>query len=42
MGYGAAIVGTITGESTVILHDPTQEYPDQDLQLGRGFQHFSH
>jgi thiamine-monophosphate kinase len=42
MGNGAAVVGTITDESTVILHDPTQEYPDQDLQLGRGFQHFDH
>lgn len=42
MGYGTAIIGTITTDSTIILHDSTQEYPDQDLQLGRGFQHFSH
>jgi len=42
IGNGAAVVGTIRGESRVILHDPTQEYPDQDLLLGRGFQHFDH
>jgi thiamine-monophosphate kinase len=42
IGNGAAVIGTITGESTVILHDSTQEFPEQDLQLARGFQHFDH
>ncbi|KAB8335080.1 thiamine-phosphate kinase [Scytonema tolypothrichoides VB-61278] len=42
LGEGAAIVGKITDGSTVILHDQTEEYPDQVLNLDRGFQHFSH
>ncbi len=37
---GATIVGTITQEKTVILHDQNQEFPDQILSLSRGFQHF--
>ncbi|MBW4591841.1 MAG: thiamine-phosphate kinase [Brasilonema angustatum HA4187-MV1] len=40
LGEGAAIVGKITDGSTVILHDQTKEYPDQVLNLDRGFQHF--
>jgi thiamine-monophosphate kinase len=42
LGNDAAIVGTITDSSTVILHDQTKEYPDQVLNLGRGYQHFDH
>lgn len=42
LGEGAAIVGKITDGSTVILHDETEKYPDQVLNLDRGFQHFSH
>nr|WP_248277956.1 thiamine-phosphate kinase [Brasilonema sp. UFV-L1] len=42
LGEGAAIVGKITDGSTVILHDKTEEHPDQVLSLGRGFQHFTH
>ncbi|KYC36140.1 thiamine monophosphate kinase [Scytonema hofmannii PCC 7110] len=36
----AAIVGTITNESTVILRDQDKKNPDQVLTLNRGFQHF--
>jgi thiamine-monophosphate kinase len=41
LGKGAAVVGTITEGSTVILRDQTKENPDQVLNLERGFQHFS-
>jgi thiamine-monophosphate kinase len=41
LGLGAAIVGTITSGSKVVLHDPNAKNPDQVLTLGRGFQHFS-
>ncbi|MGI2902021.1 thiamine-phosphate kinase [Tolypothrix sp. VBCCA 56010] len=40
LGKGAAIVGTITSGSKVILHDQNAKNPDQVLTLGRGFQHF--
>ncbi|QSJ17750.1 thiamine-phosphate kinase [Nostoc sp. UHCC 0702] len=41
LGQGAAIVGTITAESKVLLHDQHQKFPDQVLSLSQGFQHFS-
>ena len=41
LGNGAAIVGTITSGSKVVLHDQNAKNPDQVLTLGRGFQHFS-
>lgn len=40
LGKGAAVVGTITEESTVILRDQHKKIPDQVLTLSRGFQHF--
>ncbi|MGH8002406.1 MAG: thiamine-phosphate kinase [Brasilonema sp.] len=40
LGEGAAIVGKITDGLTVILHDQTEEHPEQVLNLDRGFQHF--
>jgi thiamine-monophosphate kinase len=40
LGQGAAIIGTITPTSTVILHDKQAEIPDQILSFSRGFQHF--
>ncbi|MBD2603627.1 thiamine-phosphate kinase [Scytonema hofmannii FACHB-248] len=40
LGYGAAIVGTITSDSKVLLHDQNAKNPHQVLTLGRGFQHF--
>ncbi|GAX44739.1 thiamine-monophosphate kinase [Tolypothrix sp. NIES-4075] len=40
LGNGAAIVGTITSGSKVILHDQNAKKPHQVLTLGRGFQHF--
>ena len=40
LGNGAAIVGTITSGSKVVLHDQNAKNPDQVLTLGRGFQHF--
>jgi len=42
LGQSAAIVGRITSESTVILHDEKEKFPDQVLSLSQGFQHFSH
>ncbi|NDJ23738.1 thiamine-phosphate kinase [Nostoc sp. B(2019)] len=42
LGQSAAIVGRITSESTVILHDKKEKFPDQVLSLSQGFQHFSH
>ncbi|MBW4569757.1 MAG: thiamine-phosphate kinase [Tolypothrix carrinoi HA7290-LM1] len=40
LGKGAAIAGTITSGSKVLLHDQNAKNPDQVLTLGRGFQHF--
>ncbi|AFZ27399.1 thiamine-phosphate kinase [Cylindrospermum stagnale PCC 7417] len=40
LGQGAAIVGTITPGSTVILHDEHEKFPDKVLSLSQGFQHF--
>jgi thiamine-monophosphate kinase len=40
LGTGAAIIGTITPGSKVILHREKAEIPDQVLSLSRGFQHF--
>jgi thiamine-monophosphate kinase len=40
LGESAAIVGTITTGSQVILHDSQKKLPDQVLNLSRGFQHF--
>lgn len=41
LGKDAAIIGTITTDSTVKLIDQTGETPDEVLTLNRGFQHFS-
>ena len=40
LGKGAAIIGTITPSSNVILHHKKTEIPDQVLNLSQGFQHF--
>ncbi|WP_375500667.1 thiamine-phosphate kinase [uncultured Nostoc sp.] len=40
LGEGAAIVGSITPGSTVLLHDEQKKFPDQVLSLSQGFQHF--
>ena len=40
LGTGAAIIGTITPGSTVILQHEKAEIPDQVLSLSQGFQHF--
>ncbi len=40
LGQGAAIVGSITSGSTVLLHDEQKKFPDQVLSLSQGFQHF--
>ena len=40
LGKGAAIIGTITPSSNVILHHETAEIPDQLLSISQGFQHF--
>ena len=42
LGESAAIVGTITTGSQVILHDQDKKFPDQVLTLDQGFQHFTH
>lgn len=42
LGQGAAIVGTITPGTTILLHDEHEKFPDQVLSLSQGFQHFSH
>jgi thiamine-monophosphate kinase len=42
LGEGAVILGKITNTSQVVLHDALGKYPDQDLTLHRGFQHFSY
>ncbi|MDB9308015.1 thiamine-phosphate kinase [Aphanizomenon sp. CS-733/32] len=41
LGTSAAIIGTITPGSKVILHQGTAEIPDQVLSLSQGFQHFA-
>jgi thiamine-monophosphate kinase len=41
LGTGAAIIGTITPGSNVILHHEKAEIPDQVLSLSQGFQHFA-
>lgn len=41
LGSGAAIIGTITTDSEVLLIDTSHQYPDQQLTLTQGFQHFS-
>ena len=40
LGTGAAIIGTITPGSNIILHHEKAEIPDQVLNLSQGFQHF--
>ncbi|MEH2388523.1 MAG: thiamine-phosphate kinase [Nostoc sp.] len=40
LGEGAAIAGSITAGSTVLLHDEQKKFPDQVLNLSQGFQHF--
>ncbi|BAZ52005.1 thiamine-monophosphate kinase [Nostoc sp. NIES-4103] len=40
LGQDAAIVGTITTETKVLLHDQQKKFPDQVLSLSQGFQHF--
>jgi thiamine-monophosphate kinase len=40
LGTGAAIIGTITSQPTVILQDQQKKIPDQILTLSQGFQHF--
>ena len=41
LGTSAAIIGTITPGSNVILHQEKAEIPDQVLSLSQGFQHFA-
>ena len=40
LGAGAAIVGTITSQNGVWLTDSAGIYPNQQLTLNQGFQHF--
>jgi thiamine-monophosphate kinase len=40
LGGGAAIIGIITTEPSVILKDLSRTQPDRPLSLDRGFQHF--
>ncbi len=40
LGNGAAIVGRITAEPTVVLRDRSGLYGDEILRLEKGFQHF--
>ncbi|WP_017655914.1 thiamine-phosphate kinase [Fortiea contorta] len=40
LGDKAAIVGTITAGTTVVLHDQNQKIPDRVMTLNQGFQHF--
>jgi thiamine-monophosphate kinase len=40
LGKGAAVVGTITEGSTVVLHNDDAKNPDHVLTLSRGFRHF--
>jgi thiamine-monophosphate kinase len=41
LGKNAAIIGVITSNLNVVLHDEKKEIPDQVVTLSRGFQHFS-
>ncbi|MBE9005920.1 thiamine-phosphate kinase [Fortiea sp. LEGE XX443] len=41
LGQDAAIIGTITSGSQVLLHDEQEKNPDQILSLSQGFQHFT-
>ncbi|BAY65281.1 thiamine monophosphate kinase [Calothrix brevissima NIES-22] len=40
LGQNAAIIGTITSGTSVLLHHENTEIPDQVLTLSQGFQHF--
>jgi len=40
LGKGAAIIGTITANQSIILSDFSNQYPDQLLTLDQSFQHF--
>ena len=40
LGEGAAIIGEITAQSTIILGDRANKTPDRILNRDRGFQHF--
>lgn len=40
LGKGAAIIGTITANQSVILSDFSNQYPDQLLTFDQSFQHF--
>lgn len=40
LGQNAAIIGTITSGTSVLLHHENTEIPDQVLTLNQGFQHF--
>ncbi len=40
LGKGAAIIGTITANQSIILTDDSSQNPDQLLTLDRSFQHF--
>ncbi|MBD2592732.1 thiamine-phosphate kinase [Nostoc spongiaeforme FACHB-130] len=40
LNQGAAIIGTITSGSQVLLRDQQQKIPNQVLSLSQGFQHF--
>jgi thiamine-monophosphate kinase len=40
LGQDAAIIGTITSGTKVLLHDEQTQIPDQVLNLNQGFQHF--
>ncbi len=41
LGQGAAIIGSITSDTNVLLHHQNEKIPDQVLSLSQGFQHFS-
>ncbi|MBD2504987.1 thiamine-phosphate kinase [Anabaena azotica] len=41
LGQDAAIIGSITSDTKVLLHHQNQKIPDQVLNLSQGFQHFS-
>lgn len=40
LGNNATIIGSITHPSDILLIDPNGLYPDQELTLHQGFQHF--
>ena len=40
LGEGAAIVGTVTTDTSIQLIDSTGSYPEEVLSLSQGFQHF--